>query len=147
MELPGTATAGEYPSNHHSSRSGVYGRNQSTGSSVLIATGEARFQGHPGPKITHPYSYLNKMFYKESLAPYGAEPFFLLAPTYSLVCYLTVPMLIPVLTTYLLPLADMGDIPGGGFLLAFGRFWPWLLLRPATHTHNWARAGRSPSMR
>jgi formate hydrogenlyase subunit 4 len=37
-------------------------------------------------------------------------------------CYLTVPLLIPVLTTYGLPLGYMGDILGGGFILALAGF-------------------------
>ncbi len=90
--------------------------------SGFIATIEARLQGRRGPRIAQPYFDLHKMFRKESLAPSSAGPIFLIAPILSLACYLTVPMLIPVLTTYPLPLADMGDILGGGFLLAFGSF-------------------------
>ncbi len=37
-------------------------------------------------------------------------------------CYLIVPLLIPVLTTYGLPLGYMGDILGGGFILALAGF-------------------------
>ena len=40
----------------------------------------------------------------------------------SFACYLTVPLLIPVLTSYPLPLGYMGDILGGGFILAFASF-------------------------
>jgi formate hydrogenlyase subunit 4 len=37
-------------------------------------------------------------------------------------CYLTVPLLIPVLTTFPLPLGYMGDILGGAFILALASF-------------------------
>ena len=37
-------------------------------------------------------------------------------------CYLTVPLLIPVLTQYPLPLGYMGDILGGGFILSLAGF-------------------------
>jgi formate hydrogenlyase subunit 4 len=37
-------------------------------------------------------------------------------------CMLTVPILIPVLTDFPLPLSDMGDILGGGLILTFGSF-------------------------
>lgn len=84
-----------------------------------MATTEARFQGRRGPHILQPYYDLAKFFNKESLAPYGVGSFFLLAPFLSLACYLTVPMLIPVLTSYALPGANMGDILGGGIILAF----------------------------
>jgi formate hydrogenlyase subunit 4 len=65
---------------------------------------------------------LVKLFGKESLTPNAAGPFFRLAPLVSFACYLTVPMLIPVLTSYALPLGYMGDILGGGLILAFASF-------------------------
>lgn len=83
---------------------------------------EARLQGRRGPRILQPYYDLSKLFSKESLAPRDAGVFFLLSPLIALACYLTVPMLIPVLTTYGLPLGNMGDILGGGIVLALGSF-------------------------
>ncbi|WP_406813455.1 respiratory chain complex I subunit 1 family protein [Mycobacterium sp. M23085] len=88
----------------------------------FIAWFEARLQGRRGPHILQPYFDLAKFFSKETLAPVGAGPFFRLAPVVSLACYLTVPMLIPVLTSYPLPLGYMGDILGGGLILAFASF-------------------------
>ncbi|BBY12806.1 respiratory chain complex I subunit 1 family protein [Mycobacterium marseillense] len=90
--------------------------------SGFIAWFEARLQGRRGPRILQPYFDLAKLFSKESLAPVGAGVFFLFAPVVSLACYLTVPMLIPVLTSYPLPLGYMGDILGGGLILAFASF-------------------------
>lgn len=92
------------------------------GISGVIAQLEARMQGRRGPRILQPYYDLAKLFQKESLAPQGTGPFFLLAPLLAFACYLTVPLLIPVLTTYALPLANMGDILGGGIILAFASF-------------------------
>lgn len=92
------------------------------GVSGAVSHIEARFQGRRGPRILQPYYDLVKLFGKESLAPHGAGPFFLLAPLIALASYLTVPMLIPVLTNFALPLGDMGDILGGGILLAMGSF-------------------------
>lgn len=92
------------------------------GISGVVARIEARFQGRRGPRILQPYYDLTKLFGKESLAPYGAGPFFLLAPVFAFACYLTVPLLIPVLTNFALPLGDMGDILGGGIILAMGSF-------------------------
>jgi formate hydrogenlyase subunit 4 len=88
----------------------------------FIAWFEARLQGRRGPKILQPYFDLAKLFSKETLAPIGAGPFFRLAPVVSFACFLTVPMLIPVLTSYPLPLGYMGDILGGGLILAFASF-------------------------
>jgi formate hydrogenlyase subunit 4 len=94
----------------------------SPGISGVIAKVEARLQGRRGPRIMQPYYDLAKLFGKESLAPEGTGPFFLLAPIFAFACYLTVPMLIPVLTSYPLPLGYMGDILGGGFILALASF-------------------------
>lgn len=92
------------------------------GISGIIATVEARMQGRRGPRVLQPYYDLSKLFHKETLAPEGVGPFFLLAPVLAFACYLTVPLLIPVLTTYALPLGNMGDILGGGFILSFASF-------------------------
>ncbi len=88
----------------------------------FIAFVESRLQGRRGPRIHQPYRDLAKFFRKESLAPRHASWFFLAAPLIAFGCYLTVPLLIPVLTTYPLPLATTGDILGGGFILALASF-------------------------
>lgn len=92
------------------------------GVSGVIAHVEARLQGRRGPRVLQPYYDLGKLFGKEALAPRGASWVFLLAPLGAMACYLTVPLLIPVLTTYPLPLGSMGDILGGGFILALAGF-------------------------
>lgn len=92
------------------------------GLSGVIARVEARLQGRTGPKVLQPYYDIVKAFGKEALLPEGATPFFLLAPVVSFACYLAVPMMIPVLTSYPLPFAYTGDILGGGIVLAFGSF-------------------------
>ncbi len=88
----------------------------------VIARVEARLQGRRGPRILQPYYDIAKSFGKQALAPIGSGPFFLAAPLVSFACYLTVPLLIPVLTSYALPLGYMGDILGGGFVLALASF-------------------------
>ncbi|WP_416482580.1 respiratory chain complex I subunit 1 family protein [Streptomyces sp. CL12] len=92
------------------------------GLSGMIAKIEARLQGRRGPRVLQPYYDLAKLFRKESLAPAGASWFFLAAPVVAMTAYLTVPLLIPVLTSFGLPLGYMGDIIGGGFLLALASF-------------------------
>jgi formate hydrogenlyase subunit 4 len=92
------------------------------GVSGVIARIEARLQGRTGPRILQPYYDLAKLFRKEALAPEGATWFFLVAPVVAVAAYLTVPLLIPVLTTYGLPLGYMGDILGGGFMLSLASF-------------------------
>ena len=92
------------------------------GVSGFIAKAEARLQGRRGPRVAQPYYDLGKLFRKEALAPQGASWVFLAAPAAAFTCYLTVPLLIPVLTTYPLPLGYMGDILGGGFILSLASF-------------------------
>jgi formate hydrogenlyase subunit 4 len=92
------------------------------GVSGVIARMEARLQGRRGPRVLQPYFDLAKLFRKEALAPEGASWVFLAAPVAAFTCYLTVPLLIPVLTSYPLPLGYMGDILGGGFILSLASF-------------------------
>jgi formate hydrogenlyase subunit 4 len=90
--------------------------------SGVTARVEARLQGRRGPRVLQPYFDLAKLFRKETLVPEGTSPVFLFAPLVAFTCYLTVPLLIPVLTNYPLPLGYMGDILGGGFILALAGF-------------------------
>lgn len=90
--------------------------------SGVIAHVEGRIQGRRGPRILQPYYDLAKLFRKESVAPEGSSWVFLAGPIIAFSCYLIVPLLIPVLTTYGLPLGYIGDILGGGFVLALGSF-------------------------
>lgn len=92
------------------------------GISGVITKIETRLQGRRGTRISQPYRDLAKLFRKESLAPAGVSGVFLAAPIIAMCCYLTVPLLIPVLTTYGLPLGYMGDILGGGFILSLAGF-------------------------
>lgn len=94
----------------------------SPGVTGFIAWAEARLQGRRGPWILQPYYDLMKFFGKETIVPTRASVLFRLAPIVSMASYLTVPMLIPVLTSYPLPLGYMGDILGGGLILAFASF-------------------------
>jgi formate hydrogenlyase subunit 4 len=90
--------------------------------SGVIARVEARLQGRRGPRVMQPYYDLAKLFRKEALAPEGASWVFLAVPVAAFTCYLTVPLLIPELTSYPLPLGYMGDILGGGFILSLASF-------------------------
>ncbi len=83
---------------------------------------EARLQGRRGPRILQPYYDLAKLFRKETVVTEESSWVFLAGPVVAFGCYLIVPLLIPVLTTYGLPLGYMGDILGGGFILALAGF-------------------------
>jgi formate hydrogenlyase subunit 4 len=74
------------------------------GVSGVISKVEARLQDRAGPRVLQPYYDIAKLFRKEALAPDGSSWVFLAAPLAAMTCYLTVPLLIPVLTTFGLPL-------------------------------------------
>jgi len=88
----------------------------------IIAQFEERVQRGQGPGIFQPYRDLWKLFHKQVLVPQTASWLFWAAPIVAFTCVLTVPILIPVLTNFPLPLSDMGDILGGGFILTLGSF-------------------------
>ena len=90
--------------------------------SGAIARLEARLQGRRGPRVLQPYYDLAKLFRKETLVPEDAGWVFVAGPMVAFTCYLVVPLLIPVLTTFPLPLGYMGDILGGAFVLALAGF-------------------------
>jgi formate hydrogenlyase subunit 4 len=90
--------------------------------SGVISHVEGRIQGRRGPRILQPYYDIAKLFRKETLVTEESSWVFLAGPIVAFGCYLIVPLLIPVLTTYGLPLGYMGDILGGAFILALAGF-------------------------
>lgn len=83
---------------------------------------EERAQRAQGPSLLQPYRDLRKLFRKQLVVPDTASWIFWAAPVVAFTAMLTVPILIPVLTNYPLPLSDMGDILGGGLVLTLGTF-------------------------
>ena len=83
---------------------------------------EERAQRAGGPGIFQPYRDLWKLFHKQLVIPETASFIYWAAPVIAFTCMLTVPILIPVLTNFPLPLSDMGDILGGGLILTLGSF-------------------------
>lgn len=88
----------------------------------VILQWEERIQRGQGPGIFQPYRDLRKLFGKQIVVPNTASWIFWCAPVVAFTCMMTVPILIPVLTDYPLPLSDMGDILGGGLILTLGSF-------------------------
>ena len=89
----------------------------------VIVQFEERVQRGQGPGIFQPYRDLWKLFHKQIVvAGDGILGVSRHAPVVAFTCMMTVPILIPVLTNYPLPLSDMGDILGGGLILTLGSF-------------------------
>ena len=88
----------------------------------VILQFEERVQRGQGPGVFQPYRDLWKLFHKQIVAPDTASWLYWPAPIVAFTTTLTVPILIPVLTNYPLPLSDMGDILGGGLIFTLGSF-------------------------
>lgn len=107
----------------------------------FITTVEEKVKRGQGPSIFQPYRDLFKWFRKELIIPETASWIFWLAPVVAFTAMLTVPLLIPVLTNYPLPLSDMGDILGGGLILTLGGF--TILLAGLDSGHPYGGLGSS----
>jgi formate hydrogenlyase subunit 4/hydrogenase-4 membrane subunit HyfE len=88
----------------------------------IIARVEAIVQQRHGPRILQPYYDIVKLLQKETVLPAPAGPVFRAAPYVSFAAYATVPLLIPALTTFGLPLGYMADFLGVGLILALASF-------------------------
>src|ERR1700691_917625 len=88
----------------------------------IILQFEERVQLAQGPEICPPSRDLWKLFHKQIVVPETASWIYWIAPFVAFTAMLTVPILIPVLTNFPLPLSDMGDILGGGLILTLGSF-------------------------
>ena len=88
----------------------------------IILQFEERVQRSQGPGLFQPYRDLWKLFHKQIVVPRTASWVFWITPVIAFTTVLTVPILIPVLTNFPLPLSNMGDILGGGLILTLGSF-------------------------
>jgi len=79
-------------------------------------------QSKHGPSIFQPYRDLRKLFHKDQVISQRASWILQATPYVVFVAPIFVTLLIPVLTDYPLFLAFMGDMLGGGFILALGGF-------------------------
>ena len=83
-------------------------------------------QSKRGPSIFQPYRDLWKLFHKDEIVSEDSSWIFRFTPYIVFVTPIFVAMLIPVLTKYPLFFAFMGDMLGGGFVLALGGFFATL---------------------
>lgn len=83
---------------------------------------KAVLQSRRGPSVWQPYYDIFKLLRKESVIPEQASWIFTFAPYIYFTVPLVVVLLIPVLTTFPLFMAFMGDMLAGGFILSLGGF-------------------------
>jgi formate hydrogenlyase subunit 4 len=79
-------------------------------------------QSKRGPSIFQPYRDLWKLLHKDEIVSEESSWIFRATPYIAFVAPVFVTLLIPVLTRYPLFFAFMGDMLGGGFVLALGGF-------------------------
>lgn len=83
-------------------------------------------QSRRGPSIFQPYRDILKLFHKDEVVSTQSSWIFRFTPYVVFVTPIFVALLIPVLTGYPLFFAFMGDMLGGGFILALGGFFATL---------------------
>ena len=100
-------------------------------------------QSKRGPSVLQPYRDLWKLFHKDEVISERASWIFRATPYITFVAPLFVAMLIPVLTSYPLFFAFMGDMLGGGFILALAGFFACLAAVDAGNPYGPMGASRT----
>ncbi len=88
----------------------------------LLARAEAVVASRRGPSVLQPYRDLVKLLRKGSAISDQASWVFRVTPFVTFACYLTVSVIVPVITSTPLPLAFLADLIGGAFVLALAGF-------------------------
>ena len=88
----------------------------------VLARAEAVIASKRGPSVLHPYRDLGKLLRKGSAISDQASWVFRITPFVTFGCYLTVSVIVPVITNSPLPLAFLADLIGGAFVLALAGF-------------------------
>ncbi len=109
----------------------------------VLARLEERIQSKTGPSIFQPYWDLLKLFSKDEQIPRGSSWIFRATPYMVFMAPIFVTLLIPVLTDYPLYWAFMGDMVGGGFVLALGGFFATLAAVDSTNPYGPMGASRT----
>lgn len=86
----------------------------------ILETFKAKLMYRQGPPIVQPYRDLRKWWDKETIRTDLTSFVSAFCPVGYFIAPLLVTMLIPALTAFALPFAFMGDMLGGGFILASG---------------------------
>src|ERR1700758_693899 len=100
-------------------------------------------QSKRGPSIFQPYRDLWKLFHKDEVVSDQSSWIFRFTPYLVFVVPIFVTMLIPVLTSYPLFFAFMGDMLGGGFVLSLGGFFATLAAVDTANAYGPVGASRT----
>jgi len=92
----------------------------------ILTSLKENVQSKQGPSIFQPYRDIWKLFHKDEVVSEESSWIFRFTPYIVFVTPIFVALLIPVLTGYPLSFAFMGDMLGGGFILALGGFFATL---------------------
>jgi formate hydrogenlyase subunit 4 len=88
----------------------------------VLARAEAIVQCKRGPSVLQPYRDLRKWLRKGSATSDQASWVYRGAPFVAFSCYLTVSVIVPIITDEPLPLAFLADLIGGAFVLGLASF-------------------------
>lgn len=88
----------------------------------VITRAEAVVGSKRGPSVLQPYRDLGKLLRKGSAVSDQASWIFRAAPFVAFACYLTVSVIVPIITSDPLPLAFLADLIGGAFVLTLASF-------------------------
>ncbi len=109
----------------------------------VLSRGKEIVQSKRGPSIFQPYRDLWKLFHKDEVVSEHSSWIFRFTPYLVFVTPLFVTLLIPVLTSYPLFFAFMGDMLGGGFVLALGGFFAALAAVDTANSYGPVGASRT----
>lgn len=90
--------------------------------SGLMARAEAIISSRRGPSVWQPYRDLAKLSGKATAISDQTSWIFRATPFIAFSCYLTVAAIVPIVTDEPLPLAFLGDLIGGAFVLTLASF-------------------------
>jgi formate hydrogenlyase subunit 4 len=108
-----------------------------------LARAEAVIGSKRGPSVLQPYRDLAKLLRKGSVVSDQASWIFRGAPFAVFACYLTVSVIVPVITYNPLPLAFLADLIGGAFVLTLASFMTSLAGLDTASPHGGLGASRA----
>jgi formate hydrogenlyase subunit 4 len=92
----------------------------------VLTRAEAMLASRRGPSVLQPYRDLAKLLRKGSVTSDQASWIFRITPFVTFACYLTVSVIVPIITNTPLPLAFLADLIGGAFVLTLASCASWV---------------------